>query len=460
MNKPFWVLLIILSLLLVNTSSVGSWYVNDIVLDHDDLGEAGKKISPRPILMPNGSIWLPIHIIQTNRCYVTKSWDGGATWTTPELWSNSYKYMGSVVKDYTVYAFYFEKIVQDTDSYCYMRYSTNNGSTWSSYITLQDYHNTDLLPRSYCQLATWDGIVLDNGRILVRCNGYNNPSLNDMTPCVIWTDDDGFQSGDWNGSVMYDGVYGSLELNTGSLIQLDNGTIWTMARNQDTGSPGGGTYQIWSTDTTGENYGDAHLLFNNEESESHAIRWTSGSNYNRSRILLAYNDNPSSRTDLTLALSYDELTSFDINKEIDGDASSDPHIVVLGNNTCCLFYSDNAAVDTIRVARFDISYLNATDTIEEINGTEFISIENQGNGANVYTGNPTFNFTRSSTGVQYQLQVDNNIDFSSPELDIDDINEYNYPAEYSENSTRVSFTVPSAYTLGKGYYYCRVRVLT
>jgi hypothetical protein len=89
---------------------------------------------------------------------------------------------------------------------------------------------------------------------------------------------------------------------------------------------------------------------------------------------------------------------------------------------------------------------------------EFLAIGGGGDGGSVPDATPVFNWTRTSDTFKYWLQVDNDADFSSPEVNLDDINVYNYPSNYDENETRVSFTLPDAHELTSyDVYYCRVK---
>jgi len=86
----------------------------------------------------------------------------------------------------------------------------------------------------------------------------------------------------------------------------------------------------------------------------------------------------------------------------------------------------------------------------------FISIEGGINGTTIYTSTPTINWTIEEDTSQYWLQIDNNPDFSSPEVNYTDINQYNYPTNCDINSTRVSFTLPTELN-EYNTYYMRVR---
>jgi len=90
---------------------------------------------------------------------------------------------------------------------------------------------------------------------------------------------------------------------------------------------------------------------------------------------------------------------------------------------------------------------------------EFIHIDYGGNGTNVYSSNPTFNWTTISDAASYNLQVATDSGFSNIIINITDICEAVYPSEYSQNSTNVSFMLPTVDSLPtmNRLYYTRVR---
>lgn len=97
-----------------------------------------------------------------------------------------------------------------------------------------------------------------------------------------------------------------------------------------------------------------------------------------------------------------------------------------------------------------------TYTVQDVK-VQFISVDGRLNGTTVYTSNPTFNWTVGSNISQYQLQIANDSGFADLVVNITDINNANYPTYYTENSTRVSFVLPPAYSLDYDKtYYCRV----
>jgi len=86
----------------------------------------------------------------------------------------------------------------------------------------------------------------------------------------------------------------------------------------------------------------------------------------------------------------------------------------------------------------------------------FLYINGLGNDSAIQDSTPTINWTVMEDASQYHLEIDDDADFSSPEVNYTDINQWNYPAKCNINSTRVSFTLPTPLP-GYGEYYMRVR---
>jgi len=99
-------------------------------------------------------------------------------------------------------------------------------------------------------------------------------------------------------------------------------------------------------------------------------------------------------------------------------------------------------------------------TYEEEEEIQFISIDGGTNGTTIYNSIPTINWTDVSNTANYWLQVDNNANFASPEINITNINQYNYPLNCVID-TNVSFIIPVANKLTSyDTYYMRVRSFT
>ena len=89
---------------------------------------------------------------------------------------------------------------------------------------------------------------------------------------------------------------------------------------------------------------------------------------------------------------------------------------------------------------------------------QFISIDGGVNMTNVFNSTPTFNWSYTTNTSQYHLQVSNTSDFSTLVVDLRNISKVLFSSNYQENTTTVSFTLPSEYELPEyNTYYCRVR---
>jgi len=151
--------------------------------------------------------------------------------------------------------------------------------------------------------------------------------------------------------------------------------------------------------------------------------------------------------------------------ENDGSESFTEHLINSSFGAACAIYPADINGDSV------LDVIGASDIAEtwgkvswweqdytpSIN-IEILSINGLENESIIRDSTPTINWTRISDTSQYWLQIDNNVDFSSPEVNLTDINQWTYPSYFSQNSTRVSFTLPTILT-SYDKYYMRVRAL-
>lgn len=125
-----------------------------------------------------------------------------------------------------------------------------------------------------------------------------------------------------------------------------------------------------------------------------------------------------------------------------------------------LTYSYNGDMCDLRYT-WVFNVTNTTSGSGSSNSFYFLSIDGQGNESEITNMTPTFNWTRNETEVgmgKYWLQIANDSAFTDICRNVTGISELSYPAEFSQNSTRVSFILPGSYALThSGTYYCRVR---
>ena len=113
-----------------------------------------------------------------------------------------------------------------------------------------------------------------------------------------------------------------------------------------------------------------------------------------------------------------------------------------------------AWADSRQIGSFISTFSGITDA------PQFLEINSVSCGSTIYDGTPTINWTIVSGASQYQLQIDNDSDYSSPLINLTDVNQWVYPVACDINATRVSFTIPNSMRLDKDYYYMRVRAYT
>jgi len=97
---------------------------------------------------------------------------------------------------------------------------------------------------------------------------------------------------------------------------------------------------------------------------------------------------------------------------------------------------------------------------------QFISINSKGNGTTIVDTTPTFNWTNVSisidyhlSGIQYRLEVANDSAFTDVVINFSNVSSSNsfFNSYYSDNSTRISLTLPASFALETDKtYYCRV----
>jgi len=103
---------------------------------------------------------------------------------------------------------------------------------------------------------------------------------------------------------------------------------------------------------------------------------------------------------------------------------------------------------------------NSNVTVESPGAPQFIYIDNGLNGTTLFNSTPTFNWSISTNTSKYQLQISTISTFATLVLNLSNITIFDFSSYYVSNTTNVSFTLPSIYSLPNyNTYYCRVRAL-
>jgi len=454
---------------------------------------------------PNGTMILTIEAINSgsNPCdqFLLRSYDNGSSWNDLEFWYEGHENNGTgacsahLAVDYVTQRIWCGVYIGTAERrQLYVIYSDDNGSNWEG-LNQANHRVTNESPDILEQLGwyanppgdgvrygfTGNGIVIRNETHtrVAFCN-YRTVDDNNKDVNMIYTDDpeNGLNS-HWNET-----AYGTTgdEYSEFAVVELTNNSVYATIRDggsQNIGGwnnrrffsyapyPMGNFTYVWNQ--TGNIYCRYDYL-NDPESKGDTGRLTTTDNYQKDRILLAWNNKTfdgaagTSRRDLTIGISYDEGTSFNVTKMFYADGYY-PCIGVMENKSIIVAYTDWNAPLTASAKQFNVEWVsNGYDALfdaEPEAAPQFISIENSSNGTTISTSQPTFNWTKINNAGFYQLQIDNNIDFSSPEVNISNINEFEYPSEYWSNTTNVSFILPNENKLTSfGTFYCRVRAQT
>lgn len=422
--------------------------------------------------------------------YFTRSFDSGVTWSPLVPFcdgSASYLDNGNTYDDRSVLSsgLFFDN--NDTlwsilwvDGFHYegdysevhLGYSTDYGNTWvgidDNYminescgaIDLDDQtnHQTIYAPRP----LTKQPVICENDRVIIPTNSYySNPTV---YLYAIYSDDtENLSRSTWH--LGYEttsaeaGAGGRVKATIGA--ELNNHTVLYTTRRDS-----GGRDEHWSENSTygvvefgGFHDGVPAGVDTGSRLQTYTRNSTWGDNgglYNKTRYLLFVKVG----SYLNIGVSYDECETWEYLKITNLTAVR--HSAVLSNGSIIIADATGDANNDYGMVLYNLEYLTGNnDHIEKSEESEiqFISIENQGDNADVYVDTPTINWTNVSDAILYHLEIDNNADFSSPEINYTDINKWNYPTYYEANSTRVSFTLPDA-IVDYGTYYMRVRAYT
>jgi len=130
--------------------------------------------------------------------------------------------------------------------------------------------------------------------------------------------------------------------------------------------------------------------------------------------------------------------------------------VLCTTNDSTIGFTIQTAFNGSEMLRFDIVKGCNYEIFDEIFVPSFIAINGGVNNSIIFDSNPTINWTVITNASQYHLEIDNNNNFASPEINYTNINQWTYPASCEINETRVAFTLPDSLP-SHDTYYMRVR---
>jgi len=329
-------------------------------------------------------------------------------------------------------------------STAYYDVSYDNGTTWHSKGRMNPTNESILLVTS---------LKLINGVVYATCsdpyNGYGATIMKTTNNGSSW---------EWHGQI---------NPATGANDEWDflplNNTHWiAIIRNHPPDSPPTETYWADSYDAgkTWTNITNVYDKFNSAIQDPN-LNWLN----KEERIIILHGRNytggcGASITNTAYWISSDEgqtwtnYTVISTTPPNCGGSGGDcgyTAFVSLSDSEGLIVYYNGSITGKSLIKSIHVAYNTTNNNI-----LQFLSIAGQSNGTTICNPTPTINWTVVTNTSQYHLEIDNNADFSSPEINYTGINQWNYPSNCDINATRVSFTLPTGLsTYNK--YYMRVR---
>ena len=376
------------------------------------------------------------------------STDNGTTWGAEVLLKEHDGTYGYIPQDMIIapngnIIFHYLEWGSRTHSYMGQMHSTDNGLSW-----IDDGRVAGTT--TYYGLVS-NAITLSDGYTMVVALSECVSTSYDNSECIISTDN----ASSWTRSNQVPRPPGEDSVYEPTVVELSNGTLVMYCRSHGNG-------YLWKTfsEDKGINWCTA---FASDVIAPSAPASLLRYSWSPSVILMAWDNSTVNRYPLNVSVSYDEcetwVESTLLQDESLGnvayprflDCTTDNGLIFLNAWIRTETYDDGMGY------RFSMSWLNASFLLMT---PEFISIDGGTNGTVIYTSTPTFNWTTITGAVMYNLQVARDSAFTDLVVNLSDINEYEYPAYYNENATRVSFTLPNANALpSRREYFCRVRAL-
>ena len=477
------------------TASPGTEWKDTYTLVYpSDISGSVKKVGvPTFVIMPNQTtIWCVYEVrygidggdFEEGDIYISKSYDTGTTWETPECFiDSSVSFSGhacsnpSFVWNGSRLWFIFTERWSSYSSRVYIRYSDNNGSTWSNNIKIHDASGTKMFGCNYFVAGQGNGVIANDGHIIF--SGFAKPDAN-YDAVLVYSTGDGTSVSDWYDITIIDGSVQGKSFSECSIVNLTNNTLYSVHRDMYDG-----IYQCWS-ENNGLTWTDPSLLYNVAVPSLVTItRLTTIENgYQKNRVVMAWNNdfgaNANYRYNITVSLSTDDCATWAYTRLVDANRSGAtnnyerieyPGIIAMPNKTIMMGYSTGMVYGNppsgttgkwkrLNISTFNVEWITqGGDWIDEADATppQITSFNSGSNGSFFHTGTPAIKWTLEANAVSFHLQASTDNTFSSIVIDISDINEYIFPSHYSENLTHATFILPSEYRIANvNSYYWRV----
>jgi len=479
----------------------GEWYELQSIATHNEVGWNYVRI-PAICTFADGTLMVAFEARQgsdgsPSDIYYVKSTNDGDSWSNPVHWIDGdgdgvvnpafLRDGNRMFFTYTIQPRWYDFF--DDEQYNYLRYSDDNGSTWSSDIEI-----TSLNPswvdsgnsgpggdgHSFIQPG---GLVLSNGTLMLPAFGWNCTDTRDYGfSLVSYPGDDPTTLGGWQAASGVIGQSAQQDQNEVTYALLDNGSLYSISRERrfvsypasspyttvDNVSP----WKAWSEDS-GQSWSDpVHWdYYGKTNCRADITTYSSNINYecysagnpifhDKSRILMTHVNDTTRPGNHDMFWSYDNCDSWD-SKTITGGSTGSPtghysDIGVLQNGSICFVYEDGS-YHTIYVIRLNLEWLTDGEDYYSIDvrGDGFQTIQTLQNNSVTNDVIYSFNWSRNTKASYYRLQIANDSDFTDVWFD-ESVNSTLFTGNCTEYANYVEFTLPSSYRSNRyGAYYFR-----
>ena len=299
---------------------------------------------------------------------VKRSLDGGQTWgaditvessTAGESWANP----TPLVDESTGRIFLFYALNnQNESSQVFYRSSDDDGLTWSARVEVTSLFAGNPEGWTFHLPGPGHGIQLADGRLLLQVwhrKSVSFPAASRAYGATVIYSDDGGATWEAGGGPALDTAY---PVGEAGVEQRSDGSLLMLGRYQVSGTHS----RVGAVSADGgETWSDAYLA------AGIASATTVQAGYARfeatgdsvSRLLFSRPAGATTRTDLTLAVSYDEGETFPVERVVQSGTAAYSDIATLDDGTILVLYEVGAA---IMVARLNLEWLsNGTDSVND-----------------------------------------------------------------------------------------------
>ena len=232
----------------------------------------------------------------------------------------------------------------------YATSSADSGASWSDPVEL----TSDVRSPTWSSYWTGPGhgVQLKSGRLVIPCSHGEGMRRDDIfyESHVFYSDDHGSS---WQLGESLAGYTTECEA-----VETDDGRLYMAIRTADRYIKR--RVRAWSSDG-GESWSEPEAIDELPDPRCSAgiVRLTDQANYDKNRVIFSNINNPESRENLTVRVSYDECGTWAVSRVVYPGPSAYSDLAIAADMTICCFYErgTSSAYESIRLAQFNVAWL-------------------------------------------------------------------------------------------------------